>query len=163
MSSFKKTISTLILVIIVIGTIIITSDKGAYFWKGDIFDNVRIGKWLSNISGIFKHWFLGYDFALQISSTGTWESTLSDNSILIALADFGILFWGIISLLELVRYCKKNEYDKRYFRPLILAIFVMMILYDFVQVFPCNYIAILIYVYMKRNICNYNAKEGKVR
>lgn len=163
MSSFKKTISTLMLVIIVIGTIIITSDKGAYFWKGDIFDNVRIGKWLSNISGIFKHWFLGYDFALQISSTGTWESTLSDNSILIALADFGILFWGIISLLELVRYCKKNEYDKRYFRPLILAIFVMMILYDFVQVFPCNYIAILIYVYMKRNICNYNAKEGKVR
>lgn len=155
---FQKILAIVLLVLILAVAISIMIQNGAYFWKSDLFDNVRFTKWTANFQGIGEHWLLGYDFNINISSGRTWETTLSDNSFLIALADFGIVFWGIVAIIGGLRFFELSKYFRKKLRPILSVLFIFTFLYDFIQVFPCNYLAILLYLYFK-NITGMVAKK----
>lgn len=146
---FQKTLAIAALILILTAVIFIMIQKGAYFWKSDIFNNVRFTKWIANLQGIGEHWLLGYDFNINISAGGTWKTTLSDNSFLIAFADYGIIFCGIMVIVGALRFAALPKKVRKKLRPILSAILIFTFMYDFVQVFPCNYLAVLLYLYFK--------------
>lgn len=138
----------------------LSSSYGAYFWnKRDIIHNIRLEKWYAGWQLIRKNWLLGYNFETRISLFDTWESTLSDNSFLLVLSDFGMIFSFTIFLFILVRTVKTPKTYFLWEAPAIIAGIIFLLLCDFLQVFPGNYILIFFFIYLKQNVF-YIRKKG---
>lgn len=147
--------------ILLAGAIIyISSNNGFYFWnKKDIFHNIRFEKWACGWQIIKDNWLLGCNFETSISLFGTWESTLSDNSFLLALSDFGVVFCFAVLGYFLAG---TRKYPGSYFLtiiPAVIAGVIFMSLCDFLQVFPGNYILVFFYMYLESNVFYIHGKE----
>ena len=119
-------------------------ENSFYFWdEKEILQNVRITKWIAGIEEIRKHWIIGNDYRMQISSINSFEYTLSDNSFLLSLGQYGICFW--VNVYFAYYFIPKRV--KTFFKShiyLIVVIGVFFLLYDFIQMYPSNYLSIIL-------------------
>lgn len=159
-STAKKILEITGGVFLVAAIISTSSSCGVYFWnKRDIIHNIRLEKWCAGWQLIRKNWLLGYNFKARVSLFDTWESTLSDNSFLLVLSDFGMIFFFVIFLYILVRTVKTPKKYLLWEAPAIIAGVIFLLLCDFLQVFPGNYILIFFYVYLEQNAFYIRRKE----
>ena len=158
-SGVKKIISIVAATIFIVFVIVFSTDNGFYFWQlNDILNNIRIVKWVSGFSQILKFWAIGSNFEINVSSFNTWESTISDNSYLVFLSDFGIIMGIFVAIVLIKRYIKMNTEKRTKVNPIILFGLILLFLYDFIQVFPGNFLLLLAY---KLVCCSTVAKKEK--
>ena len=142
----KKIISIVAATIFIVFVIVFSTDKGFYFWQSnDIVNNIRIVKWVSGFSQILKYWAIGSNFEINVSSFNTWESTISDNSYLMFLSDFGIIIGIFVAIVLIKRYIKMNTEKRTKVNPILVFGIILLFLYDFIQVFPGNFLYLLAY------------------
>lgn len=144
-----------IVIISVILAIIFMSDKGIYFWNvNELFHNIRLSKWRSSSKLITSHIFLGNKFDIFLNMTGRLETILSDNSFLLASAIFGVVFWLIILIYEIIHFYKKDKELRQVLFPIIIMALIFLNLYDFIQLFPANFLMIALYEIVKNKYKN---------
>lgn len=145
----NRILKILIVFILVILGVIFISNTGVYFWDAkDIFHNIRLQKWAAGLIKIKEILMLGDDFKIHISTFGSQETTLSDNSFLLAIGHFGIIFWMIIFVCEFNRLLQKPKNEIKMIMPVIIFGGIIMFLYDFIQMFPGNYILLFLYIFL---------------
>lgn len=139
------------LFIISILIILISSSNGVYFWNSkDFFNNVRFNKWISSFSVIKDYILFGSEFSLHISSSNTVATTLSDNSFLLFLGYYGIILTMLFALFCIYRYKMRNKIVRKNMFPIICCIITFCFFYDFIQLFPSNYMLVFFYIYMDK-------------
>lgn len=144
-SPIKKITLISIVLVLFFSIAVFLNGKGFYFWNfSDWTNDPRVSKYYSALLEIPKNWLLGTDFEISVSSHGTFETTLSDNSILIFLSDFGLLIPSMIYLITARKTIKKLITNHT---ALLVFLIIVCFFYDYIQVFPANYIAIMILVY----------------
>ena len=84
-------------------------------------------------------------FDILLNTKGSFETILSDNSFLFAIAIFGLLFWIIILIYVSIYLLKKDKEFKQRLMPIIIMSIIFLFLYDFVQLFPANILLIALY------------------
>ena len=84
-------------------------------------------------------------FDILLNTKGSFETILSDNSFLFAIAIFGLLFWIIILIYVSIYLVKKDKEFKQRLMPIIIMSIIFLFLYDFVQLFPANILLIALY------------------
>lgn len=142
----KKLLKIIALIMSLIIIIIFMTNKGIYFWNAnELFHNVRLTKWYSSLNMIKQHIILGNRFDILLNTKGSFETILSDNSFLFAIAIFGLLFWIIILIYVSIYLLKKDKEFKQRLMPIIIMSIIFLFLYDFVQLFPSNILLIALY------------------
>lgn len=142
----KKLLKIIALIMSLIIIIIFMTNKGIYFWNAnELFHNVRLTKWYSSLNMIKQHIILGNRFDILLNTKGSFETILSDNSFLFAIAIFGLLFWIIILIYVSIYLLKKDKEFKQRLMPIIIMSIIFLFLYDFVQLFPANILLIALY------------------
>jgi hypothetical protein len=142
----KKLLKIIALIMSLIIIIIFMTNKGIYFWNAnELFHNVRLTKWYSSLNMIKQHIILGNRFDILLNTKGSFETILSDNSFLFAIAIFGLLFWIIILIYVSIYLVKKDKEFKQRLMPIIIMSIIFLFLYDFVQLFPANILLIALY------------------
>lgn len=142
----KKLLKIIALIMSLIIVIIFMTNKGIYFWNAnELFHNVRLTKWYSSLNMIKQHIILGNRFDILLNTKGSFETILSDNSFLFAIAIFGLLFWIIILIYVSIYLLKKDKEFKQRLMPIIIMSIIFLFLYDFVQLFPANILLIALY------------------
>ncbi|GEM_PF-1932609 len=142
----KKLLKIIALIMSLIIIIIFMTNKGIYFWNtNELFHNVRLTKWYSSLNMIKQHIILGNRFDILLNTKGSFETILSDNSFLFAIAIFGLLFWIIILIYVSIYLLKKDKEFKQRLMPIIIMSIIFLFLYDFVQLFPANILLIALY------------------
>lgn len=142
----KKLLKIIALIMSLIIIIIFMTNKGIYFWNtNELFHNVRLTKWYSSLNMIKQHIILGNRFDILLNTKGSFETILSDNSFLFAIAIFGLLFWIIILIFVSIYLLKKDKEFKQRLMPIIIMSIIFLFLYDFVQLFPANILLIALY------------------
>lgn len=142
----KKLLKIIALIMSLIIIIIFMTNKGIYFWNtNELFHNVRLTKWYSSLNMIKQHIILGNRFDILLNTKGSFETILSDNSFLFAIAIFGLLFWIIILIYVSIYLLKKDKEFKQRLMPIIIMLIIFLFLYDFVQLFPANILLIALY------------------
>lgn len=133
--------------------IVFSYNNGIYFWNTeDIFHNIRFDKWISSFSVIQENILFGSEFMVHISSLNTLETTLSDNSFLLFLGYYGIILTVILISLCINQFINKEKYIRKAMIPIIICIIMFCLFYDFVQLFPSNYLLIFLYIYVEQII-----------
>ena len=144
-NKFFRLISIIAVAIVII---IISINNGIYFWNAkDIFQNIRFKKWASALSIIEDNILFGSKFSIHISSLNTAETTLSDNSILLFLGYYGIILSIILLIIFIYQFARKEKKLKKTMKPVVVCILIFCLFYDFVQLFPSNYILVFLYIY----------------
>lgn len=142
----KKLLKIIALIMSLIIIIIFMTNKGIYFWNAnELFHNVRLTKWYSSLNMIKQHIILGNRFDILLNTKGSFETILSDNSFLFAIAIFGLLFWIMILIYVSIYLLKKDKEFKQRLMPIIIMSIIFLFLYDFVQLFPANILLIALY------------------
>lgn len=142
----KKLLKIIALIMSLIIIIIFMTNKGIYFWNAnELFHNVRLTKWYSSLNMIKQHIILGNRFDILLNTKGSFETILSDNSFLFAIAIFGLFFWIIILIYVSIYLVKKDKEFKQRLMPIIIMSIIFLFLYDFVQLFPANILLIALY------------------
>ena len=142
----KKLLKIIALIMSLIIIIIFMTNKGIYFWNAnELFHNVRLTKWYSSLNMIKQHIILSNRFDILLNTKGSFETILSDNSFLFAIAIFGLLFWIIILIYVSIYLLKKDKEFKQRLMPIIIMSIIFLFLYDFVQLFPANILLIALY------------------
>ena len=142
----KKLLKIIALIMSLIIIIIFMTNKGIYFWNAnELFHNVRLTKWYSSLNMIKQHIILGNRFDILLNTKGSFETILSDNSFLFAIAIFGLLFWIIILIYVSIYLVKKDKEFKQRLMPIIIMSIIFLFLYDFVQLFTANILLIALY------------------
>ena len=142
----KKLLKIIALIMSLIIIIIFMTNKGIYFWNtNELFHNVRLTKWYSSLNMIKQHIILGNRFDILLNTKGSFETILSDNSFLFAIAIFGLLFWIIILIYVSIYLLKKDKEFKQRLMPIIIMSIIFLFLNDFVQLFPANILLIALY------------------
>lgn len=142
----KKLLKIIALIMSLIIIIIFMTNKGIYFWNtNELFHNVRLTKWYSSLNMIKQHIILGNRFDILLNTKGSFETILSDNSFLFAIAIFGLLFWIIILIYVSIYLLKKDKEFKQRLMPIIIMSIIFLFIYDFVQLFPANILLIALY------------------
>ena len=103
--------------------------------------------------------FFWSEFTLRISSLNTVETTLSDNSFLLFLGYYGIILTIMLIVLCINQFIKKEKYIRKAMRPIIICAIMFCLFYDFVQLFPSNYLLIFLYIYTEQIIKSDKAKN----
>lgn len=156
----NKIICGISIILLAILIIVFSYYKGIYFWNTkDIFHNVRFDKWGSTFSVIKKNILFGSEFILHISSLNTVKTTLSDNSLLLFLGYYGIILTIMLIGLCINQFIKKEKYIRKAMRPIIICAVMFCLFYDFVQLFPSNYLLIFLYIYTEQIIKSDKAKN----
>ena len=158
----KKYIRIIVIIAAFLGGIFFLSSRGVYFWqKSEIFNNVRLIKWEAGLRAIVDNWAIGNDFSQHIYSVNTWESTLSDNSFLIYMGYFGIPFFIFTSIMIVVILKNIGQNKRRLISLALIVAVVLCVVYDFVLMYPVNYMCIelIIYMYHRENVYGSNHKE----
>ena len=142
----KKLLKIIALIMSLIIIIIFMTNKGIYFWNAnELFHNVRLTKWYSSLNMIKQHIILGNRFDILLNTKGSFETILSDNSFLFAIAIFGLLFWIIILIYVSIYLLKKDKEFKQRLMPIIIMSIIFLFVYYFLQLFPANILLIALY------------------
>ena len=159
----NKIICGISIILLAILIIVFSYYKGIYFWNTkDIFHNVRFDKWVSTFSVIKNNILFGSEFILHITSLNTIETTLSDNSFLLFIGYYGIILNVILAILCINQFVKKDKYIKKTMGPIIICVMLFCLFYDFVQLFPSNYLLIFLYIYTEQLISLDKEKNKEV-